>query len=118
MPNMPKIRFINHLGNETVLEIPVGTTLRDGAVNNGLAGIIGMCGGKMRCATCHMYVDEPWLQQLREPNAEETTMLGFTAVERRPNSRLGCQINVSAEMDGLSVRLPEMQRRPRKVVTP
>jgi 2Fe-2S ferredoxin len=114
---MPKITFISHLGDETVLEIPVGTTLRDGAVNNGLPGIIGMCGGKMRCATCHMFVDEPWLQRLREPNAEETIMLGFAAVARRPNSRLGCQIVVSEEMDGLSVRLPEMQRRPRKVAT-
>ena len=62
------------------------------------------------CATCHVYVDEAFGDRLPAPLATEQEMLECTASERRPNSRLGCQIKSSAALDGLVVRLPERQQ--------
>ena len=61
------------------------------------------------CATCHVYVDESWLARLAAMSAEENELLDGVAAERRPNSRLSCQIKVTPELNGLVVRLPNRQ---------
>ena len=63
----------------------------------------------MMCATCHVYVDEPYLDRMPPQSDDEKAMLEFTASERKPNSRLSCQLVVTPEMDGLVVYLPESQ---------
>ena len=61
------------------------------------------------CATCHVYVDEAWLGRLPPMSDEEDALLDGAAAERRANSRLSCQIKLSADLDGLILRLPERQ---------
>lgn len=79
------------------------------AAQHGVAGITGECGGVLSCATCHVYVDAGWLDQLPAPSEDELDMLDATAAERRPESRLSCQIELSPELDGLVVRIPDEQ---------
>lgn len=80
----------------------------EGAVENDVPGIVAECGGSCSCATCHVYVDPQWLGHLGPPSTHETDMLGCVE-DQRENSRLSCQIQVSDELDGLVVRLPEFQ---------
>ena len=79
------------------------------AVMNDIDGIVAECGGSRMCATCHVYVDEAFLDRLPEMTADEDEMLNAAASERKPNSRLSCQIVLSAEIDGLVVRIPDRQ---------
>lgn len=79
------------------------------AVENGILGILAECGGSAMCATCHVYVDERYLDRLAPMNATEDAMLDSTAAERRPNSRLSCQITMTDDLDGLIVQLPPTQ---------
>ena len=74
-----------------------------------LDGIAGECGGGLTCATCHVYVDPEWAGRLPPPDADERDMLQFTAAERRPTSRLCCQLRMSEEFAGLRVEVPEFQ---------
>jgi 2Fe-2S ferredoxin len=107
---MPKVTYIEHSGDEHVVDVPVGENVMRGAVNNGIEGIVGECGGGLACATCHCYVDEAWAGQVGEPTSDdERDMLESAASEVRPTSRLSCQIEVTPELDGLVVRLPERQ---------
>jgi 2Fe-2S ferredoxin len=75
-----------------------------------LRGIVGECGGSAMCATCHVYVDEVFVKQLPAPLETELEMLECTASDCLPNSRLSCQIKISAVHEGLVVRLPERQQ--------
>jgi 2Fe-2S ferredoxin len=105
---MPKIKYIDQNGTERVIDVPVGWSVMEGAVNNSVPGIDADCGGACACATCHVYVDPKWLAKL-PPKAElEENMLDF-ALEVRSNSRLSCQIKVSDELDGLTVTTPKSQ---------
>ena len=79
------------------------------AVMNGLDGILAECGGSLACGTCHVYVEPSQLARLPPPSAVEDEMLDMTASERRPNSRLSCQIVMSDALDGLVLHLPERQ---------
>jgi ferredoxin, 2Fe-2S len=107
---MPHVTYIEHGGDQHVVEVPLGENVMRGAVNNGLPGIVGECGGGLACATCHCYVDEAWAEQVGSPSSDdERDMLESAASEVRPTSRLSCQIEVTAELDGLVVRLPERQ---------
>lgn len=106
---MAKITFIEHSGAQMVVDIPAGWTVMQGAVQNGVEGIEGECGGSCACATCHCYVDEAFAAALPPPNETEEAMLECTAAERRSNSRLSCQLRVSDALDGLVLRLPETQ---------
>jgi 2Fe-2S ferredoxin len=105
---MPKITYIEHNGTEHVVDLAEGLTIMEGAVNNGIPGIEGDCGGACACSTCHVYVDPAQTDKLKPQEEMETDMLDF-AYEPKENSRLGCQISVTAEMDGLIVRMPEKQ---------
>jgi 2Fe-2S ferredoxin len=105
---MPKLRFIQASGEEQVVDAPVGKSVMDAAVNNMVRGIIGECGGACSCATCHVYVDEPWLGQLLPADAMEQGMLEG-AIEPGPKSRLSCQIDVTDALDGMILRIPAGQ---------
>jgi 2Fe-2S ferredoxin len=105
---MPKITYIEHDGAEHVIEARPGLSVMEGAVKNNIPGIDADCGGACACATCHVYVDEAWIEKTGKASAMEESMLDF-ADEVQPNSRLSCQIRVTAELDGLVVRLPERQ---------
>jgi len=106
---MPKAVYIRHDGQRTTLDIPEGTSLMRGAVNNDVDGIVGECGGQMMCATCHVYVEAEFLARLPEVSEDEDIMLEETACPRQPNSRLSCQITANAATDGIVVRTPETQ---------
>jgi 2Fe-2S ferredoxin len=107
---MPKVTYVEHNGTEHGVDVPVGTSVMRGAVDNNIPGIDADCGGECACATCHVYVEEPWLAKigLPEPGSQEASMLSFAAVAQ-PNSRLSCQIKMTEELDGLLVRMPEGQ---------
>jgi 2Fe-2S ferredoxin len=107
---MPSITYIEHGGLEHRVEVPEGLSVMRGAVDNNIPGIDADCGGECACATCHVYVDEAWLAKTGTPTpgSQEASMLSFAALAQ-PNSRLSCQIAVTAALDGLIVRLPEGQ---------
>ena len=96
-------------GRSTTVDVANGWSLMQGAVTNGVEGIVGECGGSCACATCHCYVDEERLAELALPDDNELAMLDLAAAEVRSNSRLSCQIKASAAIDGLVVHLPETQ---------
>ena len=106
---MPRITYIAHNGKETVLDVAVGTSVMQAAVYNGVDGIVAECGGSCMCATCHVYVREDQLARTPPIRPDEEAMLEGTAAERRPNSRLSCQLTMTPEMDGLVVQMPETQ---------
>lgn len=105
---MPKITFTEPDGTEKIVDAEVGQTVMEAAVKAGVIGIEAECGGACACATCHVYVDESWRGPTGEPSEMEEDMLDF-AFDIRPNSRLSCQIKVTEELDGLSVKVPEKQ---------
>jgi ferredoxin, 2Fe-2S len=106
---MPKITYVHPNGARKELDVPVGTSIMRAAILNGVDGIVAECGGEMMCATCHVYVEEGRLAETPTQSDDEKAMLEFTASERRPNSRLSCQLVVTPELDGLVVYLPETQ---------
>ena len=105
---MAKITYINHDGNQHVVEAANGTTVMENAIKNSIPGIEAECGGACACATCHVYVDEEWTAVVGGPDIMEEDMLDF-AWEGKPNSRLSCQIKVTDDLDGLVVYIPATQ---------
>lgn len=105
---MATITYIEHSGEERVITVENGKTVMQGAVDNLVEGIIGECGGCCSCATCHVIVDDAWFSKTGGPNEDEMDMLEAVPIPTE-TSRLGCQITVSDELDGLIVRLPEEQ---------
>jgi len=106
---MPKVKYIEFNGTEHEVELQEGWTLMQGATLNGIEGIDGECGGSCGCATCHCFVDEAFLDKLDPISETEEEMLECTEVPREANSRLSCQLKVTAAIDGIVVRLPEAQ---------
>ena len=102
---MPKLIFINSEGTERSIEAENGLSLMEVARDNDL-GIEGTCGGSISCCTCHVVIDNDWFSTVGGPNPDEEDMLDL-AVGLQPTSRLGCQIEVSDELDGLRVSIPE-----------
>lgn len=105
---MPVIHYIEADGTEYDVDVSVGSTVMQGAVDNMIDGILAECGGAMSCATCHCYVDADWTDKVGGPGEIESTMLEM-AVNPNSSSRLSCQIKVTEELDGLIVRLPASQ---------
>jgi 2Fe-2S ferredoxin len=106
---VPLIVYEDAGGGRTEIEAPEGVTVRNLALERGVDGIVGECGGELMCASCHVYVDDAFLDRLPAPADDEHEMLESTASERLPNSRLSCQLVVTPELDGLVVRLPPEQ---------
>ena len=105
---MAKITYIEFDGTSHTVEVRPGLSVMEGAVKNGIPGIDADCGGACACATCHVYVDPAWREQVGGPSAMEESMLDF-AENVEPNSRLSCQIKVTPLLDGLVVKTPESQ---------
>ncbi|MDX9999519.1 MAG: 2Fe-2S iron-sulfur cluster-binding protein [Phenylobacterium sp.] len=105
---MAKITYRTCSGEERTLDLPDGLSVMEGAVKHAIEGIDADCGGACACATCHVYVDEAWLDKLEPASDMERSMLDF-AENTQPNSRLACQIKIKAEFDGLLVQTPESQ---------
>ena len=105
---MPKITYITHDGAQKSVETSVGMTVMRAAIANGVDGIDADCGGACACATCHVYVDPAWFDRLQAADGAEADMLDFVQ-DRQPNSRLSCQIEVTAALDGLIVTTPATQ---------
>src|SRR6201996_2658926 len=106
---MPKVTYVQPDGARETFDIATGKSLMLGAQSHGVAGILGECGGQAMCATCHVYVDSKDLELLPSMSEDEDAMLEDTASERKPTSRLSCQIDASDELDGIVVHLPEEQ---------
>ncbi len=99
-----KLRFTDSQGNVTEGEGEAGQSLLEVGQALGLP-LEGTCEGQMACSTCHVIVDAEWFGKLPEASEEEEDMLDFAAGVRR-TSRLSCQIDLTEEMDGLSVTVP------------
>ena len=105
---MPKITYISHDGKKNIVEVPTGLSVMEGAIQNNIPGIDADCGGSMACATCHVYVEEKWLDKIPKAEEAEVDMIDM-AFEPKKNSRLSCQLIISDELDGLKVTTPEKQ---------
>lgn len=106
---MNTVTFIQPSGAPATVSVESGTSLMRAAVTNGVDGIVGECGGQAMCATCHVYVRPEYAAALADPSDDEEEMLDCTTAERTGLSRLGCQIPVSAELDGITVDVPAEQ---------
>ena len=105
---MVKITFVGNSGARQIVEAAPGISLMRAAVDHGVNGISADCGGACACATCQVYVEDEWFAKTGAPAADEQEMLGFTN-SVRGNSRLACQITLTAELDGMVVTTPEQQ---------
>ncbi|MFB0874458.1 MULTISPECIES: 2Fe-2S iron-sulfur cluster-binding protein [unclassified Sphingobium] len=106
---MPKILFVEADGTEHEVEVALGVSAMEGAVQNSVPGIDGDCGGQAACATCHVFVDSGWLAKTgtAEPVTERPMLELAEGAE--DNSRLACQIIMTDELDGLVLRMPAQQ---------
>ena len=105
---MPRVTYIGADGRRDQIDLALGESLLDGALDNNVPGIIGQCGGGCTCVTCHCYVDNPWLERLPEPQPDEAELLPFAECVAA-DSRLACQIRMTEALDGITVRLPPRQ---------
>lgn len=105
---MAKITYVEHGGKQHTVEVENGLTVMEGARDNNIPGIDADCGGACACSTCHAYVDPAWADKIPAIESMEEDMLDF-AWEKKPTSRLTCQLKVTDALDGLVVQLPEKQ---------
>ena len=105
---MVQITYVEHDGTEHVVDSQTGVSLMQAAIDNLVPGIDADCGGECSCATCHVMVSENWLEKVGLPGEMEESMLDLNP-ERQENSRLSCQVEVSEDLDGLRVTMPEFQ---------
>ena len=100
--------YIEFNGTAHTVLASSGDSVMQAAVANFVPGIDADCGGACACATCHVYVEAPWMTQVGPPGAMESSMLQL-AEQVADNSRLACQITLDDSLDGLTVRMPESQ---------
>lgn len=103
---MPTIIYVTTDGQRHEVDVENGYSVMEGAINNNIDGIVAECGGACACATCHSYIDPAWVAKVPEMDDMEDSMLD-AAYERKDNSRLTCQIEVSDDLDGLVVHVGE-----------
>ena len=101
---MTNINFKLRNGELKKIDAEDGLTLMEVARDNDL-GIEGTCGGSISCCTCHVVIEKDWFSKVGRANPDEEDMLDL-AVDLQPTSRLGCQIEVTPELDGLIVNIP------------
>ncbi|MEM8767322.1 MAG: 2Fe-2S ferredoxin [Pseudomonadota bacterium] len=105
---MPRVSYRQPSGEVAIVEVPLGDSVMDGALDHNVPGILGQCGGGCTCCTCHCYVEPGWADQLPAPHPDELDLLEY-ALGRRPTSRLACQLTLTEALDGLEVEVPERQ---------
>ena len=101
---MPKVIFVINNDEEVVVDAPVGISILEIAHHNNI-DLEGACEGSLACATCHVIVDEEFYHKLKAPLEAEEDMLDL-AFGLTHTSRLGCQIIMTEELDGIRLRLP------------
>jgi 2Fe-2S ferredoxin len=106
---MARITYVEHDGTAHGVEVADGVSLMEGAVQNGVPGIDGDCGGNAACATCHIYVPLDWQARTGQPGDMELAMLDMAVGFDAETSRLACQIKASALLEGLRVDMPVSQ---------
>jgi 2Fe-2S ferredoxin len=105
---MPKITFVEASGEAHVIDAKPGRSLMENAVKNDVPGIAADCGGICACATCRVYVEAAWQEKTGEASEMEQSMIDFSG-DTKPRLRLSCQIQVTPELDGLVVHMPDSQ---------
>ncbi len=105
---MAKITYKEFEGSSKTIEVENGLSVMEGAIQNDIPGIDADCGGSMACATCHVYVEERWINKLPKAEEAEVDMIDM-AYEPKKNSRLSCQLIVSDELEGLTITTPAKQ---------
>ncbi|MBN9564780.1 MAG: ferredoxin family 2Fe-2S iron-sulfur cluster binding protein [Alphaproteobacteria bacterium] len=105
---MPKMTFIIPTGERKEVDAPLGLSVLEIAHRNHI-DLEGACEGSLACSTCHVIVDSEWYDLLSDPIEDEEDMLDL-AFGLTKTSRLGCQIIITNELDGLVVRLPSATR--------
>ncbi|BCF92234.1 MULTISPECIES: 2Fe-2S iron-sulfur cluster-binding protein [Paraburkholderia] len=106
---MPIVTYILRDGDRREIDVPAGTSVMEAAIHGNVRGIDAECGGCLSCATCHVYIDASSTANLPLPDDSELELLDGVAAERRPESRLSCQLVMVAAMEGLVVRIPPRQ---------
>ena len=101
---MPKMTFIKTDGTRVEVDAPVGLSVLEIAHRNDL-DLEGACEGSLACSTCHVVIDPDWYDALPDASEDEEDMLDLAFGLTR-TSRLGCQIIMTDELDGLTVSLP------------
>jgi len=101
---MPAITYVLPGGTEKVIDVPSGMSVMDGSVRNNLPGIVAECGGTCSCATCHVRVGDDTRALFGEPAPEEAELLEYLDGADE-DSRLSCQLIVSAACDGIRVNV-------------
>jgi len=105
---MAKMVFIERDGTRREVDAPIGLSVLEIAHKHGV-DIEGACEGSLACSTCHVIVDAEWYELLKDASEDEEDMLDL-AFGLTKTSRLGCQIIMSEELDGLTVKLPQATR--------
>ncbi len=105
---MTNIIFVSADGEETAVEAENGETVMSAALNGFVDGILAECGGACACATCHVYLDEALYEKMDAPSLKEEGMLEGND-NRKPTSRLSCQLTVSPLLEGARLLMPEEQ---------
>jgi len=103
---MPKVTYITPDKTKHEVDVETGYSIMEGAINNNIDGIVAECGGACACATCHSYVDAAWIDKIPAMDDMEDSMLD-AAFERKDNSRLTCQIEMSDELDGIVIHVAD-----------
>ncbi len=106
---MTKITYVEYGGKEHIVDVANGLSVMEGARDNGIPGIEADCGGACACSTCHVYVDDAWVDKLPAKDGMEEDMLDFAYEPDPVKSRLTCQIKVTDALEGLRVQMPEKQ---------
>lgn len=107
---MPRITFISHEGEATIIDAESGVSLMEDAMRAGIAGIDADCGGACACGTCRVVIDAAWRDLVGGPCDMEGMMLEMSPASR-DGARLACQVMVTDALDGLVVTIPEEQFR-------
>jgi ferredoxin, 2Fe-2S len=103
---MPQVTWVLGDSRRVTVEVAAHANMMQAAVANDIRAIVGECGGCLSCATCHVYVDPAWIGAVGIAKGSESDMLEVVEAERRPESRLSCQIKVSPALDGLILHVP------------
>ncbi|MDO8382014.1 MAG: 2Fe-2S iron-sulfur cluster-binding protein [Microbacterium sp.] len=100
---MPKVVYVVNDQDRREVEAPVGETVMSAAIRSGVPGIVGECGGQLSCATCHVWVCDEDRARVGGPGELEADLLDLGVSDFSEASRLGCQITITDELDGLVV---------------
>ncbi len=103
---MPKVNYITPDETKHEVDVEAGYSIMEGAIDNNIDGIVAECGGACACATCHSYVDAAWTDKIPAMDDMEDSMLD-AAFERKDNSRLTCQIEMSDALDGIVIHVAD-----------